>query len=184
MNAGVGRGSTAKPAQQRLRSCQRCPPAWGTPGPPEPSHLNEELDLGFLGHAGWWLLAEWWRCREHPRAVPAASPHSSPGCTCSHPCLAPRHPGPPCHGAQPQSRMGGSCLCPQPAPPSTPEMPSAGCSPVWGPAPFANCRLLPMHVHCYTPPPTPALARSSTQPGAPVHQHPHTLVGSSYFSFI
>lgn len=75
-----------------------------TPGPCEPSHLDKELDLGFLGHAGWWLLAEWWlwcECGCWSTAPP--SPRSSPGCTDA----LPWGPGHHCC-CQPESSKGGS----------------------------------------------------------------------------
>lgn len=100
----LGWARAAGPAQPgSARAAARAEPNLGRAGPCVPPHLDEELDLGLLGHAGWWLSAEWWLWRECPRRSHGPSqPTFLPGV---HPL--PPTPGPtaqrgtPCRGALP-----------------------------------------------------------------------------------
>lgn len=94
--SGSGRGSgrtlTAMLAASTLAGSDSRDPRPGHPRPRAGPHLDEELDLGLLVHAGRRLSGD---CAASARAGAAAppNPHSSPGCSRSHPRAAPRRGG-------------------------------------------------------------------------------------------
>lgn len=133
----------------------------GVPQAPTPlPHLDEELDLGLLGHAGWWLLAEWWQWHRCPCGAAAPpSPHSSLGCT-------PNHAWPhgtaeaPCRGA-----TTAPAWAPRPHPSRPQHPPWKVSSPGYGPGLYPAAQ------------PSAAWAPS---PGA-LPQQPLSLPGSTHF---